>query len=890
MNSIRVRLLLVLLAVGLVPMIAVVVVSNQHTRQALEASEREKIAAVNREISRQVGAVMRAAANDLVALGGNRVVTGAHTPMGERVAEMRRLVNAYQMFDDITLYDSGGFKVSSTTDRNHPEPVEKTLWFQSAIGGGDVVTSRPHRVLGQEGLHLKVYMPLRIAGIDEPYVLRARLKFEPVWELIDGARIGERGQALLLDPRGTLIAGRDKERILRTFTDDREMPFWSSGRGLAAVGGEPHYFHSEAIDASKTHTGEPWILVCLRPQSEVLAAAGKAVTMQTLIAVGVVLATGGLGIFLAQRFASPVVAASLAARRVSEGDLSARVPEGGADELRQLATSFNAMVDEVRNHRFELEAMVDSRTEKLIDSQRQLEDVYAQLRASYEAAKEGILVVGIDGVLIAANQRVIDFFGLGGDLQRMTALGFQEQAEGCFSDSRAFSEVWEAVNSEPDQLAEGEWELVSPVERSLSVYSAPVTNSRGRQIARLWTFQDVTDQRQLQKSLEQAQKMEAVGRLAGGVAHDFNNLLTGIIGNLSLVEMGGGRDVSGAEARFISSAKKAGQRAAELVKKLLGFSRQSHLELSFCDVNEVIADVEGLLASTLDPRISIVTECESELWGVEADATQVEQVVMNMCVNAKDALGEGGGRITLRSSNRVVEETQLKGGDLEGRGAGDYVVISVEDDGSGMSEEVLSKIFEPFFTTKEQGKGTGLGLATSYGIVQQHGGWIDCDSELGRGTAFNIFLPRKDRPVAASAESRPSAGEIEGGQETILLVDDEQVVRSVAEGILKHHGYQVLLAGDGEEALEVFAANEGKVGLVMLDLTMPKMSGRDTLVALRERYGDIPIMVCSGYLVDLEGFEEETGYRPDDAIQKPYNVKDLARRVRAVLDGAELAV
>lgn len=887
MNSIRVRLLIVLLAVGMLPMLAVMLSTNSLTKAALEDSEREKIASVNREVARQIKRVMESAANDLVALKGNQTVNGEHTPMNERVAEMRRLVEAYRMFSDITLYDSRGLMVRSTTENNHPEPVEKTLWFRKCLEEEKVVTSRPHRVIGKEGLHLKVYIPLSIAGKVEGFVLRARLGFEPMWKLIDGIEIGERGKAFLLDSRGTLIAGQDKAKILRPLMADSDKAFWDRESGSVAMNGEDFYFHSIVVPAGDTRVGEAWVVACMRPRSEVLAAVKQAVGVQQSILACVLLGTGLIGVWVARRFTAPVIAASMAARRVSAGNLQTRVPEHGATELKQLASSFNAMVDEVKDHRYELESIVDARTESLRASRRELENTYAQLRASYDAAKDGILVIGAEGEVIAANQRIAEYFNTGSSITDRDFSDFRDFALGCFDDCELFNNSLEQIVADPSSALEVEWELAFPRERILVVYSAPVKNPRGNQIARLWSFHDVTEQRHLQKGLEQAQKMEAVGRLAGGVAHDFNNLLTGIIGNLSLVEINKGQRKEEDRAQLIASAKRAGQRAAELVKQLLGFSRQSHLDLGHCNANEVIQDVYSLLSNTINPRVKIELACDDALWGIEADGTQVEQVIMNMCVNAIDAMGVEGGFLRLSSKNMRTSRHSL--GD-ENDSPGDYVAISVEDNGAGMSPEVLNKIFEPFFTTKEQGKGTGLGLATSYGIVKQHGGWISCDSEVGSGTKFRIFLPRKDIEKSDPVIKPNKATSVGQGNETLLLVDDEAAVRGVAEGVLKHHGYNIVCAEDGLDALDVYEKHKDSISLVLLDLTMPRLSGQETLVELRKRYGHVPIIVCSGYLVDLHGFEEETGFRPEAAIQKPYNIKDLAGKVREVLDNTSSGV
>ena len=880
MTSIRTRLLLVLLAVGLVPMLVVILVTNHRTRDSLELSEREKIAAVTYEVARQARLVMNSAVNDLVALQGNRIVTDSSIAMDIRVEEMSRLVAAYKMFDDITLYDSRGIMVRSTTDENHPEPLEKTLWFKRCISDQEVITSRPHHVVGEQGLHLKVYIPLNLATSVERFVLRARLKFSPMWDLIDGIKIGDRGEAILLDPRGRLIAGRDKEMISRPYFVGGVTPFWNQNKGYVNLGGDDFYFHSEILSAEDTGVGEAWVVACLRPRSEVLAFVSQAVKLQSRIAILVCIITGLIGFWLAKMIANPIVRASSVARRVESGELSVRMQERGALEIKQLGVSFNSMIDQVRNHRYGLEAMVDSRTKSLRDSQKELEGTSAQLRASYEAARDGIIVIGTNGDFIAANQRVIDYFKFTEKLESFDVVAFAQKVKSSFEEPEKFVTDWLRLNNDSVMTEEVEWVMNSPVERVLSVYSSPVLLPDGMQIARFWSFHDVTEERRLQKGLEQAQKMEAVGRLAGGVAHDFNNLLTGIIGNLSLVKTSEDGDSDSRE--FIVSAKRASQRAAELVKQLLGFSRQSHLELDYCQVNEVIDEVMGLLKSTTDPKISISSNCFENLWTVEADGTQVEQVIMNLCVNAIDAIDCPDGKLEIKTRN--VSFKDKGSNDESGCEIGDYVRVSVSDNGMGMSSETKAKLFEPFFTTKEQGKGTGLGLATSYGIVEQHGGWIECDSELGVGSSFSIFLPRKDAPVRASRVIVNDVCESTDGDETILVVDDEDVVRKVAEGALKAHGFKTLSASNGKEALEILDKRSSEVMLVLLDLTMPVMSGKETLALIRERFEGMPVIVCSGYMVDLEGFEGETGFRPDAAIQKPYEIKSLASKIRDLID------
>jgi CheY-like chemotaxis protein len=347
-------------------------------------------------------------------------------------------------------------------------------------------------------------------------------------------------------------------------------------------------------------------------------------------------------------------------------------------------------------------------------------------------------------------------------------------------------------------------------------------------------------------------------------------------------------DSAGGEAReSLAHAIKAGERAADLVKQLLGFSRRSRLDLKPCDANLVLAEVRDILSATIDRRIHIDLELESAPWRVMADVGMLGQVIMNMAVNAQDAMPKGGG-LKLLSSNRVLSAADLRS--HPEIAPGEFVCLSVEDEGDGIPFEVQAKIFEPFFTTKEPGKGTGLGLATSFGIVKQLGGWIDFRSAPGEGTRFDIYLPRS---TAAEAGNSSTLLQGPGSEaklapsrtgETILLVDDEALVRRIGRTLLTKLGYQVLEAADGLEALEVCRTRGDEIRLVLLDLTMPNLTGKETFARLREVRPELPVLICSGYLVDLHEFTRECGACPDGFVQKPYRFEDMAEMVRETLD------
>jgi nitrogen-specific signal transduction histidine kinase len=387
--------------------------------------------------------------------------------------------------------------------------------------------------------------------------------------------------------------------------------------------------------------------------------------------------------------------------------------------------------------------------------------------------------------------------------------------------------------------------------------------------------EDVTDRRVLEDQFRQAQKMEAVGRLAGGVAHDFNNLLMVISGYAEVIlanlDLGHPLHEKGRAIQL------AADRATTLTRQLLAFSRKQLLELKVVDVNAIVHDMERLLRPLIGENVEFVTNLAPDAAHTRADAGQLEQVLMNLVVNAKDAM-PGGGKITVQTQNIVVDETH--------RGAqtfirpGRYVMLSVSDNGMGMDKETQSRIFEPFFTTKEKGKGTGLGLSTVYGIVKQSGGYVMVQSEERRGTTFQIYLPRVDG--VAEKHAAPVAHAALGGTETVLLVEDEESVRQLVRETLDAKGYTVLEAENGEAGVAAAAQHDGPIALVITDVVMPGMGGRELVKNLVQTRPETKVLYLSGYTEDAI-LSEGTIENGAAFLQKPFTLQNLSRKVREVL-------
>ncbi|MBL8793465.1 MAG: PAS domain S-box protein [Planctomycetia bacterium] len=414
-------------------------------------------------------------------------------------------------------------------------------------------------------------------------------------------------------------------------------------------------------------------------------------------------------------------------------------------------------------------------------------------------------------------------------------------------------------------------------QRTFRVVRSPVRDERGAVGGVLGICWDVSEQRVLEAQLRQAQKMEAIGMLAGGVAHDFNNLLAVIVGNIALAL--GSLPENHASRDLLLTAERAGVQAADLTNRLLGFARQTILRPVPTQLQNCMEETVRILRRTVDPRIALEVRCAEHLWLVEADPAQINQVLLNLCLNARDAMPQGG-RIALEAAN-VVLDADYPRQHVEGRG-GEFVRLRIGDTGQGIPPEIRSRIFEPFFTTKEPGKGTGLGLAMVFGIIKQHQGWIDFTSEVGEGTCFDIFLPRHVPWTTTDQVPSTTRQAPRGGHETILLADDEPMIRKLGKTILERYGYRVLLAEDGLEAVQLYERERERIGLVLLDLTMPRLSGHDALQHLLQLDPLVRVVFASGY--SAEHLDQAYHKRVMGFINKPFRPEQLAQVVREVLD------
>ncbi|MDH3231477.1 MAG: PAS domain-containing protein [Alphaproteobacteria bacterium] len=648
-------------------------------------------------------------------------------------------------------------------------------------------------------------------------------------------------------------------------------------------------FRTEIYQSLTDAVGAP-AYVLFTPTERVIHAAG----VETVLAVIGMLGLAGivvLGIMwtaLRKVAIKPLEQFTRAIQSIGQtGRLSARTDLDRGDEIGILSRQFDELLDDIEHVHDQLEQRVAERTVKLRDANESLRREIAERKNAEQSLAETAdqLRLVTDNLPVAITY--VDADRSYRFVNRTTSEWLARPAEEILG--RTVHEVmeheYEKLRPYTDRVLAGEQiqsvqEIAYPdgITRIVQLIYVPRTGSRGNVEGYYTLIEDITELKQAEQALHHAQRMEAVGQLTGGIAHDFNNMLAAVIGNLQML---GDQLKDNAKAkRPLDIAFRAASRAADLTHRLLAFSRQQHLEPEFIELPEMLADMDGLLQSSLTERIELVVRVADDLSPIWADPAQLENAILNLAINARDAMPEGG-RLIIDAANVDVDEAYAaRHPDVR---PSSYVALSVTDNGVGIAPEIQKQVFDPFFTTKDVGQGTGLGLSTIYGLMKQLGGHLSLYSEEGHGTCVTLYLPVTDTSVTVTPAISADATANPGGAETVLVVEDDADVRETAMVLLEDLGYRVLAAADGPAALALLQEN-GEVDLLFTDIVMPNgLSGFELAREAASHVPDIKVLCTSGYSEKMH-FPGAHSDQEIEWIGKPYLRDALAQKVRQVLD------
>ncbi len=870
-------------------------------------------------------------------------------PAGQKEALESIIIQNPSLFSQLTFLDLSGTETVKVSRFHTFLPgelgnVAAEPAFRTAFAGRLYVS--PVFVSPDSGLlSLRIALPVRRSRITG--VLTAEVNALELWRKVMQIRIGQSGYAYLVDKDGRFVAYQELSTVLQRFGEDmrRIPPVAEFILGAAGDKRRPHQYrgltNESVVGTYAPIAGTDWAVIVEWPVQEALAGVRR---MQWyLIALGALgmLVAGGCGFWISRRLVRPMRALTVTVQQMAAGDLSAELAEEERpDEAGVLARAFRRMQAELRMLYGNLEQQVRElrRTQETLrqseEEQRQnaarlmrfqatllelTEHAYSDLETALkritEAAARALPVERVSVWLFNSDRSAIlcqDLYLLNENRHEKSGTLFSSRYPRYFKaleNSRCIAADEAHMDPRTSELS---MDYLEPF-NIFSLLDVPI-RLQGRIVGVLchekirdlvrWTIHDQdfaiaivnlislalesAERRKLEAQLIQSQKMEAIGTLAGGLAHDFNNMLAGLTGPVSILKynLAVNQTLQPKElSRMLDMMDEAGARAVAMVRQLLSLSRRHEITLTTVDLNQTLKSVMKICMNTLDKSIELAPKpCDKKAW-VMGDSTQMEQVLLNLCINAGHAMTLMRAKDEKQGGRLSVAIQVLPGGSHfhvahPEAAQGDYVQLSVQDTGVGMDAKTVARIFDPFFTTKEQGQGTGLGLAVAYNIVKQHLGFIDVYSEPGCGTTVNVYLPAYQG--AATEAGRPDENRLPHGSGLILVVDDEEIVREVARTILEKCGYEVLLAHDGQEGVELFARRHQEIRAVVLDMVMPRKSGKDAFIEMQKIDPDLKVLLASGFRLD-ERVESVLSMGVKDFIQKPYSMRQLVESLHRLL-------
>jgi len=755
---------------------------------------------------------------------------------------------------------------ASLLRRRPSEPPQEVLAaYERAARGGGIFFSEATFTGLDRTPKLHVGIPILYGDEQEGQYLVVVIDLSYLWGSEDEIYLGKTGRAFLVNRKGLVIAHPDTGYLGLKVPPDLSHV-------LEGYEGQAQYVDpvsQEEMLATYTPVGKQsgWGIVVEQSKAETLGPINRIAATTFYYVLGSCLLAFLVISYFMRRITHPIERLTTVAARVEQQELFSpeelRDIADGRDEIARLARVFTGMVTSLKE-------AIEMR-DKTLDSLRESEEKY---RLMVEEIKDVIYISDQSGVLTYISPVV------------ESVTGFKpSELIGKHYSKLVHEEDLQALKSHFKDALSGKYEPIdyriltkSGDYRWITASNKPIYEG-DRVVGMRGSFTDITESRRLQDQLAMAQKMESIGTLAGGIAHDFNNLLTTILGNADILLMEIDRSTPLYEG--IRDIKEAGTKASSLTRQLLTFSRKDVIHPAVLNLNEVLAELGKMLKRLIREDVELSIATERDLWDVYIDPTQLEQVIINLAVNARDAMPQGG-KLIFEAKNVELDEEYFRSHGLEGT-PGPHVLLAISDTGVGMDEATRARIFEPFFTTKEMGKGTGLGLATVYGIVKQNNGFIWVYSEPGKGTTFKVYFPKWDKGRSSTTRLGSLDRAELRGSETILIVEDDPMLLKVAGNMLRQYGYDTIEVGDSKEALRIAEESAESIDLLLTDVIMPGMGGSDLAERVKLSRPDIKVIYMSGY---TDNTIVHNGVLEKDVflVEKPFTPETLVKKIREVLD------
>lgn len=812
---------------------------------------------ISEELYYNANRVILKGIDDTKIIAGNSIISSSGQNDDAKKKELIKMKQFFKIYDDISLISPNG-NVIASTDYNFRGAWQYKENFKKALKG-ETTRSTVHFIPDPLKLIISFFSPVYNENKELTAIMSVQLNMDDVSDIIKHVRIGATGHAFLLDrfnnyivyPDEQLLMTKPDAAIIKQMSDNSQAIVFKDKFGDKYIGSYFPHDHDESLDVDSG-----WTVAVVQSESEIFQSLNPLI-FQIIVFSFIIFA---LTIMFVTRFAvtltKPITTLSNGALRIGKGELDFRISVDSEDELKELASSFNNMAEELQR------------------SQTRLEKAESNLRNIFHSIPSALIAVTPDGVITQWNASAEKFLGVSYNNAVSRKLS---TVTDLFKDSGEILERAFATGL-PEELKINSGRKIFYITISPLIFE----NVTGAVIR----IDDVTEIEKKEGQLRQAQKMETVGNLAGGLAHDFNNVLGGIIGTVSLIKYYLNNDKADIEEikKDITMIEDSSKRAADMVQQLLTLASKQETAFAPVDINLSVKHVLRICNNTLDKSVAINTSLYNLPAMVEADPTQIEQVILNLCLNASHAMtvmrskdAAHGGLLSIIVS-RIMADRNFFMAHPEAVKT-NYWAVSISDTGVGIEPGSLPKIFDPFFTTKKRSGGTGLGLSMAYNIVKHHKGFMEVTSEVGKGSTFKMFLPELE--VKAPEQAVKTGDRIDSlpkGSGKILMIDDEEMVRNIAKEMLETCGYDVVLAENGKNGLIAFMKNVTDLKAVILDLSMPVMSGREVFLEIKKIKPDTKVILTSGSNFDERVAEiMELGFT--SFIHKPYTIFELARKI-----------